>query len=98
MMPLHTAIQRIDEAVNRLTLGHISSLNLNRITTQFAEAHVNLNTVFQWVQLNQQAGLSRPLALNDQLSVTAPQTIRSIPNQVVAILGANHDTFPPRIQ
>ena len=94
MMPLHTAIQRIDEAVNRLTLGHISSLNLNRLTTQFAEAHVNLNTVFQWVQLNQQTGLSRPLALNDQLSVTAPQTIRSIPNQVVAILGANHDTFP----
>ena len=93
-MTLHAAIEMIERAIYRLTLGQIQNLNLASLTTQFAEAEVSKATVFQWLQLSQKGGLSRPLALNDQLSVTAPQTIRSIPNQVVAILGANHDTFP----
>ena len=94
VMPLQKAIQLIDRAVNRLTLGQVQSLNLIPFIAQFADAEVSKNSVLQWIELRQHAGLSRPLALNDQLSVTAPQTIRSIPNQVVAILGANHDTFP----
>ena len=93
-MPLQEAIPLIDRAVSRLTLGQIQSLNLTPVIAQFADAEVSKKSVFQWIELNQKTGLSRPLALNDQLSVTAPQTIRSIPNQVVAILGANHDTFP----
>lgn len=94
IMPLQEAIQLIDRAVNRLTLGQVQSLNLTPFIAQFADAEVSKNSVFQWIELRQKTGLSRPLALNDQLSVTAPQTIRSIPNQVVAVLGANHDTFP----
>ena len=92
--PLQVAVQQIDRAVNRLTLGQVQSLNLTPFIAQFADAEVTKKSVFQWIELSQKTGLSRPLALNDQLSVTAPQTIRSIPNQVVAILGANHDTFP----
>ena len=94
IMSLQTAIRVIERAVNRLTLGQIQSLNLTPFVSQFAETEVCKASVFQWIQLNQKTGLSRPLALNDQLSVTAPQTIRSISSQVVAILGANHDTFP----
>ena len=94
VMPLQEAIPLIDRAVSRLTLGQVQSLNLTPVIAQFADAEVSKKSVFQWIELNQTTGLSRPLALNDQLSVTAPQTIRSIPNQVVAILGANHDTFP----
>ena len=94
IMSLQTAIRVIERAVNRLTLGQIQSLNLKSFVSQFAETEVSKASVFQWIQLNQKTGLSRPLALNDQLSVTAPQTIRSISSQVVAILGANHDTFP----
>ena len=93
-MPLQEVIQLIDRAVNRLTLGKVHTLNLAPFIAQFTDAEVSKKSVFQWIELSQKAGLSRPLALNDQLSVTAPQTIRSIPNQVVAILGANHDTFP----
>ena len=94
IMPLQEVIQLIDRAVNRLTLGKVQTLNLAPFITQFTDAEVSKKSVFQWIELSQKTGLSRPLALNDQLSVTAPQTIRSIPNQVVAILGANHDTFP----
>ena len=94
VMGLQEAIQLVERAVNRLTLGQVQSLNLTPLITQFADAEVSKTSVLQWIELLQHTGLSRPLALNDQLSVTAPQTIRSIPNQVVAILGANHDTFP----
>ena len=94
VMRLQEAIQLVERAVNRLTLGQVQSLNLTPFITHFADAEVSKTSVLQWIELRQQTGLSRPLALNDQLSVTAPQTIRSIPNQVVAILGANHDTFP----
>ena len=86
VMPLQEAIPLIDRAVSRLTLGQVQSLNLTPVIAQFADAEVSKKSVFQWIELNQKMGLSRPLALNDQLSVTAPQTIRSIPNQVVAIL------------
>ena len=91
---LQVAVQQIDRTINRLTLGQVQSLNLTPFIAQFADAEVTKKSVFQWIELSQKTGLSRPLALNDQLSVTAPQTIRSIPNQAVAILGANHDTFP----
>jgi exonuclease V gamma subunit len=84
VMPLQEVIQLIDRAVNRLTLGQVQTLNLMPFITQFTDAEVSKKSVFQWVELSQKTGLSRPLALNDQLSVTAPQTI----------LGANHDTFP----
>ncbi|NCW75094.1 MAG: hypothetical protein EBW06_11155, partial [Gammaproteobacteria bacterium] len=94
VMALQEVIQLIDRAVNRLTLGQVQTLNLAPFIAQFADIEVSKKSVFQWIELSQKTGLSRPLALNDQLSVTAPQTIRSIPNQVVAILGANHDTFP----
>jgi exonuclease V gamma subunit len=94
VMPLQEAIQLIDRAVNRLTLGQVQTLNLTPFIAQFADVEVSKKSVFQWIEHGQKTGLSRPLALNDQLSVTAPQTIRSIPNQVVAVLGANHDTFP----
>ena len=94
IMQLQQAIEIVERAVNRLTLGQVQSLNLTPFITQFADAEVSKTSVLQWIELRQHTGLSRPLALNDQLSVTAPQTIRSIPNQVVAILGANHDTFP----
>jgi exonuclease V gamma subunit len=94
VMPLQEAIQLIDRAVNRLTLGKVQTLNLASFIAQFADVEVSKKSVFQWIEHGQKTGLSRPLALNDQLSVTAPQTIRSIPNQVVAVLGANHDTFP----
>ena len=91
---LQVAVQQIDRTINRLTLGQVQSLNLTPFIAKFADAEVTKKSVFQWIELSQKTGLSRPLALNDQLSVTSPQTIRSIPTQAVAVLGANHDTFP----
>ena len=56
-----------------------------------------LDTLFGWFELNQSAGLSRPVALGDTLSVTSPQTVRAITSPVVAILGANDGTFPSEV-
>ena len=56
-----------------------------------------LETLFGWFELTQNAGLSRPVALGDTLSVTSPQTIRAINTPVVAILGANDGTFPSEV-
>ena len=91
---LQEALKLIDDAISRLTLGQLRGLNLAPLIQDFSTRKVQLGTVLQWIQSHQDTGLSRPLALNDQLSVTAPQTIRSVHTKVVAILGANHDTFP----
>ena len=91
---LRQALELIDDAISRLTLDQVRGLNLAPLTHDFSARKVHLGAVLQWIQSHQDTGLSRPLALNDQLSVTAPQTIRSVQTKVVAILGANHDTFP----
>ena len=93
--PLLDAVHLIERAIQRLTLGQVLNLNLAPLIEQWTNQTVSLGTVFEWLALKQSVGLSRPLALNDQLSVTAPQTIRSITTPAVAILGANHDSFPP---
>ncbi len=91
---LQEALELIDDAISRLTLGQVRGLSLAPLIHDFSSRKVHLGAVLQWIQSRQDTGLSRPLALNDQLSVTAPQTIRSVHTKVVAILGANHDTFP----
>ena len=94
-LPLREAVHLIERALQRLTLGQVLNLNLAPLIEQWTNQTVSLGAVFKWLALKQSVGLSRPLALNDQLSVTAPQTIRSIMTPAVAILGANHDSFPP---
>ena len=93
-LPLGEAVHLIERALQRLTLGQVLNLNLAPLIEQWNNHTVSLGTVFEWLALKQSVGLSRPLALNDQLSVTAPQTIRSITTPAVAVLGANHDSFP----
>ena len=93
-LPLGEAVHLIERALQRLTLGQVLNLNLAPLIEQWNNHTVSLDTVFERLALKQSVGLSRPLALNDQLSVTAPQTIRSITTPAVAILGANHDSFP----
>ena len=82
---LQEALKLIDDAISRLTLGQLRGLNLAPLIQDFSTRKVQLGTVLQWIQSHQDTGLSRPLALNDQLSVTAPQTIRSVHTKVVAI-------------
>lgn len=56
-----------------------------------------LETLFGWFELNRSAGLTRPVALGDTVSVTSPQTIRALTSPIVAILGANDGTLPSDI-
>ena len=62
VMPLQVAVQQIDRAINRLTLGQVQSLNLTPFIAKFADAEVTKKSVFQWIELSQKTGLSRPLA------------------------------------
>ena len=94
VMYLKEAIEAIETSLAQLTLGKIQSLSLSDLTEPFSDKNVNLASVFNWLTMRQKTALYRPLALNDQISVTAPQTIRSIQSSLVAILGANHDTVP----
>ena len=88
------AVEQLTQCLQILSLGQLKTLDCPPIPTFAAQQTIDFRLLMAAIEMRQHAGLSRPVAVNDQLSVTSPQTIRMMPWSVVAILGADDGTFP----
>jgi exonuclease V gamma subunit len=88
------ATKQLTECISLLTLGQLKALEIPVIPEFAADRTVDFRVFMASIEMHQNTGLTRPVALNDQISVTSPQTIRHMHWPVVAILGANDGTFP----
>lgn len=85
---------QISQCLHTLTLGQLKALEMPPIPAFADELSIDFQLLMAFFASQQRAGLSRPVALNDQISVTSPSTIRAMHWPVVAIVGANDGTFP----
>ena len=85
---------KLDHLLNKLTDGSLNSIALEALPSELLDEPLPIEVLFGFYRLIHKHGVSRQLAINDQISITSPQTIRSISAKVVAILGANDGTFP----
>lgn len=88
------AAAQMTACLSRLTLDELKALEIPPLPGGVADLEIDFNDFLAYLSLQQRPGAGRPVALNDQLSVTSPQTIRAMHWPVVAILGANDGTFP----
>lgn len=91
-MPVNAWLEEITQTVRTLSAERIErpEIPIPELMTDMQPWSV----IRTWVTNQLSSGLSRPLNLDDRLSVTSPQTAHAVPRRMVALLGANEGTLP----
>ncbi len=91
---LDETLTALNDSLKRLSLDALHPIELPGLDDSILSTVLPWTVLPAYLELGASRGLSRPVALGDQVSVTSVQTIRAMRQPLVAVLGANDGTLP----